>query len=144
MPSVGVAAVIVDAGPIIAWLNRGDRYHEWTKARFAALVPPLLTCEAVLSEAAHVLRRARGSGSEVVALVHRGVFHIPFALEAEAEAIERLMRRYRTLPMSLADACLVRMSELHPRSRVFTTDSDFTIYRRNGRQVVPLLAPPDR
>ena len=88
-----------------------------------------------------VLRRARGSGSEVVALVHRGVFCTPFALEAEA--IARLMRRCRTLPMFLADACLVRMSQLHPHSRVFTTDSDFTIYRRNGRQVVPLLAPPD-
>ena len=75
----------------------------------------------------------------MVALVNRGVLRIPFALEPEAEAIARLLRRYQTLPMSVADACLVRMS----RSRVFTTDLDFAIYRRNGRQVVPLLAPPD-
>ena len=91
-----------------------------------------------------MLIRAGGNGTEVVTLVRRGVFQIAFDLQAEAEPIERLVQRYRNAPMSLADACLVWISELRPKSRIFTTDSDFRIYRRNGRQVIPLLAPPRR
>ncbi|MBI3304182.1 MAG: hypothetical protein HYZ72_19125 [Deltaproteobacteria bacterium] len=90
-----------------------------------------------------LVRRAGGVGSEVASLLRKGVLNVAFRLETEAEAVERLMQRYRQVPMSLADACLVRMSELHHRSRVFTIDSDFRIYRRYGRQVIPLLAPPD-
>jgi predicted nucleic acid-binding protein len=137
------AEVIIDTGPIAAWLSRRDKHHEWAREQFAVLGPPLFTCEAVLSETAHLLVRAGGNGTEVVTLIRRGVFQIAFDLQAEAEPIERLMQRYRNTPMSLADACLVRISELRPKSRIFTTDSDFRIYRRNGRQVIPLLALPD-
>jgi predicted nucleic acid-binding protein len=135
-------SIIVDAGPIAAWLNRRDDLHAWATETFARLPPPLLTCEPALTEASFLIRRAGGVGSEVASLLYRGVLRVAFHLETEAEAIERLMNRYRQVPMSLADTCLVRMSEVHARSRVFTTDSDFRIYRRHDRQMIPILAPP--
>ena len=62
-----------------------------------------------------------------------------------SSAVGRLLRRYASLPMDLADACLVRLSELHADSVVFTIDSEFRdVYRRNGRQVIPTLLPPRR
>lgn len=134
--------IIVDTGPIVAWLSRKDSLHNWAVETFARLRPPLLTCEPVLTEVAFLLKRYGGSGSEGVSLLRQGVLDVAFHLKDEAEAVERFMNRYRQIPMSLADACLVRMSELHPHSRVFTADADFHIYRRHGRQVIALLAPP--
>ena len=64
------------------------------------------------------------------------------ATAGRLEAFEELLRRYRNVPMSLADACLVRLSELYGDCAVLTLDSDFRIYRRHGRQVIPVLAPP--
>ncbi|MGE0683413.1 MAG: type II toxin-antitoxin system VapC family toxin [Candidatus Binatia bacterium] len=124
-------------------MNRRDELHAWAAETFSHLHPPLLTCEPVLTEVSFLLRRAGGVGAEVVSLLRKEVLRIAFRLEDEAETVERLMNRYRQVPMSLADACLVRMSELHPRCRLFTSDSDFRIYRRHGRQVIPLLTPPE-
>jgi predicted nucleic acid-binding protein len=133
------SAVIVDTGPIIAFLNSRDRHHDWAVARFGELQVPLLSCEAALSEACFVLRRFEGGPAGVVELVHRGVVELPFVLEHEASVVTRLLTRYRDVPMSLADACLVRLSELHADSEVMTLDGDFAIYRRHGRQVIPLI-----
>lgn len=109
--------------------------------RFGELTPPLLTCEPVLTEASFLVRRAGGTGGEIAALVRKGVLQVAFALQQEAAAVESLMRRYRSVPMSLADACLVRMSETMDEVVVFTLDADFGIYRRRGRQVIPTLSP---
>ena len=95
-----------------------------------------------MAETAYLLRRARVEPEALLSLIQRGLITLPFRLEEEVQAVTQLLRRYRNVPMSLADACLVRMSELHTRSRVFTLDSDFRIYRRHGRQVIPVLAPP--
>ena len=135
-------SVLVDTGPIVAWINRRDTWHAWATEIFAHLSPPLLTCEPVLLEASFLIVRSGGTGTEVLSLLHKGVFKIGFHLEPEVETIERFMKRYRQVPMSLTDACLVRMSELHPRSRLLTIDTDFRIYRRHDRQVIPLLIPP--
>jgi predicted nucleic acid-binding protein len=109
--------------------------------RFGELLPPLLTCEPVLTEAAFLVRRAGGTGGEIPALVRKGVLRVAFAVQQEAAALEALMRRYRNVPMSLADACLVRMSEATDEATVFTLDADFGIYRRRGRMVIPTLMP---
>jgi predicted nucleic acid-binding protein len=135
-------SVIVDTGPIVAWINRRDTWHAWATEIFAHLSPPLLTCEQVLLEASFLIVRSGGTGTEVLSLLHKEVFKIRFHLEPEAETIARYMKRYRQVPMSLTDACLVRMSELQPRSRLLTIDTDFRIYRRHDRQVIPLLIPP--
>lgn len=133
--------VIVDTGPLVAFLNLRDRHHAWSKAQLRRLSPPLLTCEAVLSEAAFLLQRLPGGSSALLELVSRRLVVVRFSLEAELQAVGRLMKRYKDVPISLADACLVRMSETTTKAVVFTLDSDFSIYRRNGRQPIPLIAP---
>jgi predicted nucleic acid-binding protein len=132
---------LLDAGPLVAAIDRRDRYHDWAKARLDAMELPLLSCEAVLTEACHLLRRLQGGSQGVLELVNRGIVRLPFALQKEAATVAHLLERYASVPMSLADACLVRMSELVAGSAVVTVDSDFHIYRRNGRQVIPTIMP---
>jgi predicted nucleic acid-binding protein len=132
---------LLDTGPLVALLNRRERHHGWVKAQLADIRPPLLTCAAVLAEAAYLLRRLDPGAAAVMALLERRAVRLAFHLESHQEPVARLMARYADTPMSLADACLVRMSELHPRSTVLTFDDDFRVYRRNGRQVIPVLAP---
>lgn len=135
--------VLADTGPIVAYLNGRDRHHAWAVGLFKQLRPPLLTCEAVLSEAVFLLRWAPGGGDRVMDLVSRGVLEVRFDLQREVAAVTGLLRRHRSLPMDMADACLVRMSELHGDCVLLTVDSEFRdIYRRNGRQVIPTLLPP--
>jgi len=134
-------ATLLDAGPLVAYLSDRDKWHAWAVKQFASLRPPLLTCEAVLSEACFLAQRDGGKPADVLRLLQRGAFQIAFDLETETSALEALMERYADTPMSLADACLVRLSELHRDCRVFTLDSHFSRYRRNARQLIPLLAP---
>jgi len=111
------------------------------RERFAEIEPPLLTCEAVLSEADHLSRcHGRAPGS-VAGLLRRGVVRVGLELAKEIEAIAALQVRYQDTRASLADACLIRMSEIHDGSRVMTFDSDFRIYRRRGREVIPTWMP---
>jgi predicted nucleic acid-binding protein len=135
------ASVIVDTGPIVALIDADDQYHAWVKAQFARLRPPLLTCEAILTESCFLIARGGGDASSVIQLIERGVFSVTGLFDAEAASIARLMRRYKNVPMSLADACLVRLIELTPQATLFTLDSDFEIYRQKGRRLIPLLAP---
>ena len=133
---------LLDTGPLVAFLNRQDQWHEWARAQMGALLPPLLTCEPVLTESCFLIQRNGGQPSEVLAKVQAGVIQVALEIGTEAVALEMLMRRYEDTPMSLADACLVRLSELYSDCQVFTLDTDFRRYRRHGRQVIPLLAPP--
>jgi predicted nucleic acid-binding protein len=133
---------LVDTGPIVAFLNRRDRHHGWAVETFSRLRAPLLTCEAVLSEAAYLLRRLTGGPEKAIELLTRGVVSAPFRLEAEATAVKKLLARYGDVPMDLADACLVRLTELHSDSVLLTIDSEFRdVYRRHGRQAIPTLLP---
>lgn len=134
-------AVILDTGPLVALLNRRDAHHPWARERFAEIKPPLLTCEAVLSEACFLVRNLPGGPGLVLQAVSTGAIEIPFTLSDELSRLQNLIHRYAGRPMSLADACLVRMAELHPSSPVFTTDDDFRVYRKNGRAAIPLIAP---
>ena len=134
--------VIVDTGPLVAALNSRDRHHHWAVGQWQALAPPVLSCEAVVAEACHLARRIRcGNPDHVLDLVGRGILDVSFSLADEIDRIRDLVDKYGDVPMSLADACLVRMSELHRGSVVFTLDRDFAVYRRHRRQAIPLLAP---
>ena len=135
--------VILDTGPLVAFINGRDRYHEWAKMQWAEINPPLLTCEAVLSEACFLLRGLDGGDKAVLELLHRKVLDIPFRLVEYVSQIAWLLKKYADIPMSLADACLVRMTELYPDSPVLTLDTDFNIYRRNKHNVIPTLSPSD-
>ncbi|HKA54492.1 MAG TPA: pilus assembly protein [Candidatus Binatia bacterium] len=134
--------VLIDTGPIVAVLIAKDQHHQWARGQFASLSPPLFTCEAVLSEAQFLVQNFGGDPVAVLDMITKGVLHVTFEVEAEIARLRKLQRTYRNVPMSLADACLVRMAELHASSRVFTIDSDFRIYRRHDRQVIPVLTPP--
>lgn len=132
---------IVDAGPLVALLSERDRYHPWAKSAFARVTPPVLTCEAVLAEAWHLLRGTAHGQAALLELVVADTLVIEFALMQELEAVRRLVARYRDRPMSLADACLVRLAELFDEAVVITIDQDFSVYRKHGRQAIPLISP---
>lgn len=133
--------VLLDAGILVALRRADDPWHAWASDVLASLKPPLHTCEAVLAEAAYLLRKVPGAAVGVLDLVAEGKLVAGFRLDAEVLAVRSLMARYRSVPMSLADACLVRMTELEPRSTVVTLDSDFRIYRRGGRGLIPMITP---
>lgn len=133
--------ILIDTGPLVAYLDASDKDHRWAKAHFLRMTRPLLTCEAVIAESLFLLRRGGITPDGLLALVRRGLVIPRFSLADEIEAIQQLMRNYQNIPMSLADACLVRMAEIHDRAMVMTLDSDFTVYRKSRRKVIPLLKP---
>jgi predicted nucleic acid-binding protein len=133
--------VLIDSGPIVAALSDRERLHHWAKLQLEALVEPALTCEAVLSESFHLLERSPLGHEALRMLVERGVIRTAFSLDLHLKETMQLMRRYRETPMSFADACLVRMAEVQNDPVIFTADSDFAIYRKNGRQTIPLITP---
>ncbi len=138
-----MTAWLVDTGPLVAFFDRSDADHEWAKEQWAKAPLPMLTCEAVLAEAAYLLQNRAGLAPEkLLALFERGIIRVPFRLDEHAALVARLLERYRDQEMQLADACLVRMSELKRDCRVFTLDkAEFRVYRRFERQVIPLVAP---
>lgn len=133
--------VLLDTGPLIASLNSSERHHSWTVERLKNISPPLLTCEAVISEACFVLKAIPQASTRVLEMVQRGFVEIPFRLDQEIKTVQRLMKKYSNLPASLADVCLVRMSEIYDQSSIFTLDHDFDIYRQHGRRTIPVIMP---
>ena len=131
----------VDVGPLVALLNARDSLHDWTKQTMDAIKPPLHTCEAVLSEACFLLRDVKGGADAVLELASRGILTLDFHLDSEVGPVRKLVARYASVPMSLADACLVRITEIDDKITVITFDRDFHVYRRNGRQSIPVLMP---
>ena len=133
--------VIVDTGILVALIDRQDQYHDWALEQLSSISPPLLTCEAVISEAWFLLGRVRNGRKALFLLLEQAQVSIEFDLNAEQVAVIALMRRYQSVPASVADAELVRMAELYPQSSVFTLDSDFQIYRKNRNTPIPLITP---
>jgi len=130
---------IADTGLIVAFCNRNDLHHSWAVEVAGRISEPLLTCEAVLAEAASHL----GSSSLVLELVSEQMLRIAFDCARNLETLLDLARRYQDRQPDLADLCLIRMSELYPKHVVITVDkSDFRVYRRNRREAIPLLYPP--
>jgi predicted nucleic acid-binding protein len=136
-----VSDVIVDTGPLVALLVATDDYHRWTVNRLRELRPPLLTCEAVLAETAHLVRRVRHGTERFAQLLESDLLLVEFDIMAERTRVARLLRKYADRPMSLADACLVRLAELHDGASLLTIDGDFTVYRKHGRRMIPLIVP---
>ena len=135
--------VIIDTGVLVAYLSKSDRFHEWAKVELNKINPPLLTCEAVIVESYFLLKNTYGVVELIFSLLRTRQITIPFSLTNEMVKIEALMKRYQNVPMSLADACLVRMSELIPGSAILTLDSDFRIYRKNRNETIDLIIPVD-
>jgi uncharacterized protein len=132
---------IVDTGVLVALIDRRDQYHAWVSTQLAEVEPPLLTCEAVVSETWFLLQRVSNGREALLLLLEQGQVKVQFDLDLEMVSVVALMKRYQSVPVSLADAELVRMAELHPKSSVFTLDSDFQIYRKNRDIPIPLISP---
>jgi uncharacterized protein len=130
---------IADTGLVVAFLNRRDRHHEWADEIVIRASEPLLTCDAVLAETIFQV----GSVAEVLGLVQEGLLHLAFDLRGNLNEVADLAERYRDRRPDLADLCLIRMSELFETLPVLTVDeSDFRVYRRNRREVIPIVCPP--
>lgn len=130
---------IADTGFLVAFANRRDRYHDWALGLASQVTEPLLTCEAVLAEAAFHLQNAR----LVLALVEEGLVASAFDLLEQLPRLTQLAVRFADRKPDLADLCLIRLSELYPQHRVITVDAeDFRIYRRNRNEAIPVLVPP--
>jgi predicted nucleic acid-binding protein len=133
------ANIVVDAGFLVALISRGDANHYWATTQPPRFPPPWKTCEAVLAEAFHLLEPSNATG--LATLLRRRMIACTFQLGPEIEDVLRLMDKYADVPMSLADACLVRMTETAADPVLLTTDSDFRIYRRHSRQTIPAILP---
>lgn len=134
-------AAIVDTGPLVAFLDRSERHHRWVVERIDGLEAPLLVCEPVLTEAMYLLARFPHAQDSIFGLLENGALRVALRLDEHIRPLRQLQRKYRNIPMSLADACIVRMAELHGRHAVLTLDSDFSVYRKNGKEPLPLIRP---
>jgi uncharacterized protein len=133
--------ILADTGPLVAYISETDEHHRWAVAAFESFYEPIYTCEAVVSEVLFLLRSANSNTETFLQLMERGLVQLAFSIEGNRADVFNLLRKYSDQPMSLADACLVRMAELSSNCQVFTTDRDFLVYRRKGRSVIPVLAP---
>jgi len=132
-------SALVDAGFLVALISRRDANHGWAAAQAPRLPPPWATCEAVLSEASHLLG---GLGTlSFASLLRRGALVCDYRFADDMDAVLKLLQKYADVPMSFADACLVRMTETLNDPVLLTTDGDFRIYRRHGRQIIPCVLP---
>jgi len=134
-------AVLLDTGPWVALLSANDTHHTWAKQQFASHPGPFITCEAVVAEACFLLARSGFDPSLPLVFIERGVVQLPFSLQEHISTVQQLFKRYTNVPASLADASLIRLSELIDPCQLLTLDSDFTVYRRHGRKLIPLICP---
>jgi predicted nucleic acid-binding protein len=134
-----VASALVDAGFLVALLSRRDANHHWAVAQASRFPPPWVTCEAVLSEAFHLL--GESGAQSLASLLHRDAVVCGYRFYEDTDAVLKLLEKYSDVPMSFADACLVRMTETLNDLTLLTTDTDFRIYRRHGRQLIPCILP---
>lgn len=133
--------IIADTGVIVAYLDKRDEWHDWTFEQMKTLPAPYSVCESVITESCFLLDRLHNGKNNVLAMLKAGYLAIDFSLSDEVESVQNLIKKYDNVPMSLADACLVRMSETIKDSTVFTTDGDFHIYRKHGKQKIDLIIP---
>ena len=131
---------IADTGFLVAFANARDQHHGWALDVAEDVTEPLLTCEAVLAEAAFHL----GDVGLILEMISEELIRLDFVCNDHLAHLAGLAKRYKDRKPDLADLCLIRMSELHPKHSVITVDEDFRVYRRNKREVIPLISPPGR
>jgi predicted nucleic acid-binding protein len=132
---------VVDAGPLVAFFDRAERHHRWVIKQIEKLEAPLLVCEPVLTEVMFLLARYSQAQDALLDLLQNGALSIAFQVDEHLGELRRLLQKYRDTPMSLADACIVRMAEMHERHAVLTLDADFSVYRKHGRVPLTLIYP---
>ena len=136
-----MTAAIVDTGPLVAFLDRAERHHAWVVEHIRKLSAPLFVCEPVIVETLYLLAGSPRAHGAIFELLEKDALRISFRIDEHVDELRRLMDRYRDTPMSLADACIVRMAEVHDRHAVLALDSDFLVYRKHGRNPLALIHP---
>jgi predicted nucleic acid-binding protein len=131
---------IADTGFLVAFANARDLHHAWALDVAEQVTEPLLTCEPVLAEAAFHLADA----GLVLEMISEELIRLDFVCNDHLAHLSALAKRYKDRKPDLADLCLIRMSELHPKHSIITVDEDFRVYRRNKREVIPMISPPRR
>jgi predicted nucleic acid-binding protein len=134
-------AAIVDTGPLVAFLDRAEQHHHWVVEQIQQLEAPLLVCEPVLAETVFLLRRLPRAHDALFRLLEKGALKIGFRIAEHLRELRALVVKYQDRPISLADACIVRMAEVYDRHAVFTLDADFSVYRKHGRDALVLIHP---
>ncbi len=132
---------IIDTGPLVGLIRRDDQWSAWSTKVADELPPPFFTCEPVLTEASYLLKNFAGGVDQLLGMVEDGLIVVDFAAALEARQLRSLIHKYHDIPMSLADASVVRMTEIHRDSTVLTVDTGFVIYRRNHNERIPLISP---
>ena len=132
---------IVDTGPLVAFFDRAERHHRWVAERIEELEAPLLVCEPVLAEAMYLLANYSGAKDALLEIIENGALRVAFRIDEHVDVLRKLRQKYRDTPMSLADACVVRMAEIYERHEILTLDSDFSVYRKHGRLPLMLIRP---
>ena len=128
---------IADTGLLVGFLDASDQHHAWAKGQFSRMRGSLVTCEAVLAETEYLVP---GSGPRLMEMVRRGALQVEHLLPGDAQPLAALMTKYPK--MQLADACIVRLSEVLPKAVVYTTDKrDFGVYRRRGKEAIDMITP---
>jgi uncharacterized protein len=135
---------IIDTGPLVAFFDRAERNHRWITECIEELEAPLLVCEPVLTETVYLLARYPPVQDALFELLRSGALSLAFRMEEHVAALHQLLRKYQDTPMSLADACIVRMAEIHERHAILTLDSDFSVYRKHGRVPLKVIHPTMR
>jgi len=139
-----MGAAIVDTGPLVAFLDRAEQHHSWVADQIEQLDTPLLVCEPVLAEAMHLLARFPRAQDVLFGFLENGALRIAFNIDEHVSVLRKLHRKYLDRPMSLVDACIVRMAEIYDRHAVLTLDSDFSVYRKHGRVPLTLIHPAEK
>ncbi len=132
--------VIFDTGPLVAWFCPRDEHHAWARKTFTEIPAGSFICEAVLAEVCHLVAKDGIARGKVLEFVERGGL-ISVPLSGELPVLPELLDRYADAPMDFADACVVRLAEIHTNVTVCTTDGHFRFFRKNGHELIPLLSP---
>jgi hypothetical protein len=132
-------AILVDAGPLVALLHRDDQHHRECVDALAGLRDPLVSVWPAVTEAMYLLSFSWKAQDALWELIEEETVRMLPLESADHLRMRDLMRKFRTLPMDLADAALVRVAERERLRRIFTLDRrDFSLYRpaKLGRFVI--------
>ena len=132
-------SVLVDTSGIVALLDSSEQYHKNSVKAFEGLSRPLITCEAVIAESCHLVRRLPGAREAILKNLQKGIIRIPWMLSGNESRVSSLIKKYGKVPMDLADACLVCMAEDYGTGDILTLDLDFEIYRWSHKKPFSIL-----
>lgn len=126
-------AVLVDAGPLVALLDRDDAHHSECVDALDAIREPLLTVGPVFTEAMYLLNFSQEAQRALWEMIEAEALDLAALDREDAPRMKALMQKYRDLPMDLADAALVRVAEREKIKQIFTLDQrHFRAYRPSG------------